>query len=316
VTEYRAFRNGDPPGLVRIWNQCFTGRGAAALRGSTLIEYCLFAKPYFDPRGLVVAADGAAPVGFALAGFGPSADERSTDPRTGVLCAIAVLPDYRRKGVGSELLHRAEAYLREVGAATLRAGPRRPANPFTFALYGGADSPGFLDSDPAARPFLEKHGYVPRETTLVLHRSLAEPVTVGDARFLSLRQNCEIHPRQLPHSSWWRECVLGPAADLAVEYRLVDRSGQAVARAVLWEMETFRRQPGDHAVGVLELEVVPEQRRRGAAKFLAVQILRHLQEQYFSLVEAQLPEGNDAALSLARLIGFRQVDVGRCYERK
>jgi GNAT superfamily N-acetyltransferase len=315
VIEYRTFRNGDPPGLVRVWNQSFNGRGAAVLRGN-LAEFCLFAKPYFDPRGLVLALDGGDPVGFALAGFGRRADGKGPDPRTGVLCALGVVPHHRRHGVGTELLSRAEAYLRAGGATTLLAGPLEPDNPFTFGLYGRADSAGFLDSDPLARPFLEKRGYRLRDSTRVLHRPLAEPLALGDARFVACRQRYEIHARPLPATSWWKEAVLGPIE--AVEYRLIERAGGGpVARAVLWELETTFAPRGndDHAVGVLALEVVPELRRRGLGKFLLAQILRHLQEQYFSLVEAPVAEGNAPALALAQLIGFRQVDSGRRFQK-
>ncbi len=57
MIDYRAFRNTDPPGLVDVWNESFTARGAAALRSTSLLEYFLLAKPYFDPEGLVVADD-------------------------------------------------------------------------------------------------------------------------------------------------------------------------------------------------------------------------------------------------------------------
>jgi ribosomal protein S18 acetylase RimI-like enzyme len=313
VIEYRTFRNSDPPGLVRVWSQSFTGRGTAPLRGTTLIEYCAFAKPYFDPKGLVVATEDGDLVGFAHAGFGPNAEGTGLDHSTGVLCALGVLPGHRGSGVGSELLRRAEDYLRARGASTLLAGPMSPRNPFTFALYGGGDSPGFLDSDAAAGPFLQRHGYRLRDTILVLQRPLAEALTVADYRFVLHRQQYEIHARPLPASSWWRECVLGPVE--AVEYRLVERGGGPVSRAVLWEMETFRRQQDEHAVGVLALEVEPARRRGGLGKFLSAQILRHLQDQYFNVVEMQVAQTNVAALELARVLGFRQVDAGRCYEK-
>src|ERR671938_100354 len=72
VVHYRTFRNTDPPGLVDVWNACFTGRGAAYVHGPGVLEYFLFAKPYFDPDGLIVALEGSEVVGFAHAGFGPN----------------------------------------------------------------------------------------------------------------------------------------------------------------------------------------------------------------------------------------------------
>jgi GNAT superfamily N-acetyltransferase len=314
VIQYRTFRNFDPPALVHLWNQCFPNRGATILRGTMLIEYFLFSKPYFDPQGLHVAFDGTQPVGFALAGFGPNADGSGLDHGTGVLCALGVIPERQRQGVGAELLRRSEDYLRQRGAKTLLAGPVSPRNPFTFGIYGGSDSAGFLDSDAPARPFFEKHGYRLQDSVLVMHRSVTQKVTLADGRFAAHRQQYDIHNRYLPATNWWRECVLGPID--AVEYLLVDRNaGKAAARAVLWEMVSFQPRWEDHAVGILALEVEPELRRQGLAKFLLARILLHLQEQYFTLVEMQIHEGNAPGLEMARQFGFQPVDTGRGFVR-
>ena len=111
MIEYRSFANTDPPRLVDVWNETFTTRSAAVLRSPTLLEYFLFAKPYFDPDGLIVAADGAKLVGFALAGFGPDASGARLDTTNGVIGMIGVIPAYRKQGVGAELATRAEARL-------------------------------------------------------------------------------------------------------------------------------------------------------------------------------------------------------------
>src|SRR5207248_4905484 len=119
---------------------CFTGRGAALLHGPTLLEYFTFSKPYFDPVGLFVAAADGKPVGFAHAGFGADDAGKALRTDAGVTCALAVHPDHRRRGVGTELLRRCEDYLRRGGAKELTAGPLAPLDPFTFGLYGGSES--------------------------------------------------------------------------------------------------------------------------------------------------------------------------------
>src|ERR671923_2100899 len=70
VVQYRNYRNDDPPGLVEIWNETFLGRGCVQLRHGAALERFIFAKPYFEPAGLMVALDGPVRVGFAHAGFG------------------------------------------------------------------------------------------------------------------------------------------------------------------------------------------------------------------------------------------------------
>jgi ribosomal protein S18 acetylase RimI-like enzyme len=314
VIQYRTFRNPDPPGLVAVWNGCFTGRATVPLRVTALIEYFTFAKPYFDPQGLILAEDGGRIVGFAHAGFGPTDDGSKLDLARGITCSLGVLPPYRRHGIGTELLRRIEGYLRQHGAQELHAGPQAPWNPFTFGLYGGANSPGFLDTDTLARPFFEKHGYRAENPCLVLQRSLQRVHLPADPRYAAFRQRFEIHASPFRARSWWQECVLGPIE--MVEYRLVERAnGQILAHAVLWELDTFNAIWNEHAVGLLELEVDPAWRRQGLGKFLLSQILRHLQEQFFSLIEMQVPQDNIPGANLLRGLGFTQVDVGHRFRR-
>ena len=65
MIHYRCFRNDDPPGLVQIWNESFTGRGAVRMGHSSPFEYHVFAKPYFDPAGFILAFDDQMLVGYA-----------------------------------------------------------------------------------------------------------------------------------------------------------------------------------------------------------------------------------------------------------
>lgn len=315
MVHYRTFRNNDPPGLVEVWNEVFTGRGAVYLRSPAFLERFIFSKPYFDPAGLIVAEDENRCVGFAHGGFGPNKTESAIAYTSGVTCVIGVRPSHRRKGVGSELLQRCEAYLRGRGARTLHAGPMAPLNPFYFGLYGGSDLPGFLASDEAAAPFLEYHGYTPCDTSLVLQRRLDQPVNVTDGRFSGLRRKYTV--RVLPRvgaGTWWQECAYASLDSL--EFRVEETTAnRLVARAEVWEMEGFAWRWGVPSSGMLSIQVREDARRQGLGKFLMVHILRYLQEQYFGLLEIQVKERNQAAVKLFQALGFEQVDFGRMFRR-
>jgi len=315
VIQYRPFRNDDPPGLLKVWNAAFTGRGTVPLRTPTALEHFVFAKLWFDPAGLIVAADGPQIVGFAHAGFGPAEGGRGVSTAAGVACALGVLPSHRGRGVGTELLRRSEAYLTGHGAKELYAGPMPPLNPFYFGLYGGSNQPGFLASDAAAGPFLTKRGYRPAESRLVLHRQLSGGVSVADARFPALRRRFDARVLARHGTfSWWEEDVLGPVELL--EFALEERSsGRAVARALVWEMEGFAQRWGQAAVGLYRLEVEPEWRRQGLARYLLAQAFLYLQDQFYAVVEAQVSPDDEAALRLFQGLGFTQVDVGHRYRR-
>jgi ribosomal protein S18 acetylase RimI-like enzyme len=316
VVRYRGFRNDDPPRLALIWNEAFTGRGEVHLRHSSPLDNYVFAKPYFDPAGLIVAEENGAPAGFVHAGFGANNSGSSVLPLAGVICLLGVRPTFRRRGIGRDLLLRAEAYLREGGARSLFAGPRAPLNPFYFGLYGGSEMPGFLESDAAAAPFLARQGYSPHDTTLVLQRPLHQPINIVDARFATLRRRYEL--RIVPHSgidSWWQECVLGPIE--LVEFRLFDKTlSQVAAQTLVWEMDLFSWRWNQPAVGILDIQVREELRRQGLAKLLLAQMLRYLQEQFFGLVEVQTVPDNPLAIKLFQSAGFEQVDTGHVYKKQ
>jgi ribosomal protein S18 acetylase RimI-like enzyme len=316
VVHYRTFRNGDPPRLVELWNQVFQGRGAAELPGTTLLEYHVFAKPYFDRDGLIFAFDKDILVGFVHAGFGTDETESKLDFGVGVILVLGVLPAYRRQGVGAQLLRRAEEYLRSRGSLQFHFGPAPTRNPFYLGLYGGSESAGILASDPAADPFLTTLGYMPEETFQVWQRRLDAPFTLNDWRFPALRRKYEtrIVPRT-GATSWWRECVSGPLE--LVEFRLEEKlTGKAVAVAAAWDMETYSQRWREAAVGLSQVEVHPELRRQGLAKFLMDQLIRHLQDQCFLRTEVVTTPENEPANCLLKGLGFEQVDVGHSYHRE
>ena len=315
MIHYRTFRNGDPPGLAKVWNQSFLGRGAVRLQGPAWMEYFLFSKPYFDPEGLIIATSEDQIVGFVWPGFGPNDTESALDPRTGIVCLLGVAPAHRGQGIGSELLRRAEAYLREHGSEELFAGPMYPLNPYSFGLYGGSYSPGFLDSDPQARSFFEHKGYAVESTCLVFQRSLRQALNITDGRFAAHRLRYEIHANPFQGTTWWQECILGPIE--LHEYRLQDKlTGRTAARALMWEMETYAARWNEHAIGISDIVVPAELRRLGLAKFLLAQVLRYLQDQFFTAVEIQTRADNDPAINLLAGLGFEQVDTGHIYRKK
>jgi ribosomal protein S18 acetylase RimI-like enzyme len=316
VVQYRTFRNDDPPRLAQIWNAAFTSRGAVQLRHSSPLEHYVFAKPYFDPAGLILAVDGTTAVGLAHAGFGPAPDGTQLSTQRGVTCLVGVLPSHRRLGIGSELLRRCEDYLRQRGAAEFYAGGMAPLNPFYLGLYGGSESPGFLASDTAAELFLARHGYRVHETCQVYHCRLSHAYNVVDPRFAALRSKYDIRAQARGRPvNWWQAAVLGPLEML--EFSAEDKTThQIVGRVSVWEMDGFSHRWNESALGMVDIEICEPFRRQGLARYLLSQALRYLRDQYFTLAEVQIREGNEAGRRLCQSLGFKQVDSGRMYQKQ
>src|SRR5262249_54875563 len=141
------------------------------------------------------------------------------------------------------------------------------------------------------------------------------PLTIVDPRFGALRKRYEA--QALPQArlgSWWREGLFGPLEPS--EFRLDDKApGHTAAKALFSEMTHYGWRGGAPPAGGLALWVRNELRREGLGKFLLAQLLRHLQEQYFGVVEVQVPEGDETAARMFRSLGFAQVDVGVSYKK-
>lgn len=311
---YRPFRNFDSPALVAIWNQAVTGRGAAFLHSTAVLENYVLAKPYFDPEGLIVAEEDGEVVGFSHGGFGPAAGGLRLTTDAGVICALVVARAHRRRGIGTELLHRAEAYLQNKGAQAVYFGAMRPLNPFYLGLYGGSELPGVLTSEVHAEPFLLARGYTVWDRCIVLNRALDSAPAVADARFPAIRHQYRLHALLRPASTrLYEEWVLSPLETL--QFELKDKSsGVWVGRAITWEMDLFSWRWHQATAGIMDVEVHEGYRRQGLGKFLVAQILECLyREQFFARVEVQTMQRNLAALSLYEGLGFQRVDEGRVY---
>lgn len=313
MTDFRTFRNADPPLILELWNRCAATRGFGLLSGCDNLERLIFAKPYFDREGLILALEGDRLVGLCHAGFGCDDTNSKLDVTMGVICMLLVDPAFRKRGIGSELLKRGQNYLREHGSKTQYAGAIHPLNPFYLGLYGGSELPGVLESDPDASAFFLKRHYVVADSTLVFQRSLRELPNVEDTRVPLLRRSVKLLVEPWPKPrSWWQAATIDPMVTLRYELAERDRDVE-IGHALVWEMETFGRAWGQPSVGIIDFEIQPERRRQGYGKLMMLTVLKHLQDQRITLVEVQTMERNVAATNLYENLGFTRIDTGHVY---
>ena len=315
MIEYRPFHNSDPPKLVVLWHQCRLGRGAAEGFGVDALETLVFSQTYFDAAGLIVAVENGQLVGYAHAGFGANADKSGLSKARGVICAVMVHPEFRRRGVGRELVARAEQYLLRSGSTDILAGGAEPNNPFYVGLYGGAEPSGFLESDADAAPFFTKLGYTPKQRHLVFqrdNRNRNDPVSL---RLVSIRRKMDVLIADQPdHPTWWWQTRYGRLDSL--EFQLVAKGGGApVASAAVFGLDLFIAKWRERAVGITDLRVRDLERRKGYGQALACEIGRRLRDEMITRLDAHVPEENAAVVDLVRSAGFEQVDVGIVYQR-
>ena len=310
MIHYRSFRNTDPPALVDIWRSHANVPGLAQPMSVPRLEQLVLAKPYFDHDGLIVALADEQPIGFAHAGFGPNEDETGLCVDPGVTCVLLVHPHPEHDEIERELLARCETYLTRRGAKVLYAGAIQPLTPFYLGLYGGSELPGILNSDAQSLSLYKAHDYEEIDRVCVLQCDLTCSRTVFNRRQLHLRREMRVTVTyDPPTTSWWEAVTLGDVERTRFELtRSAD--GILLASVNFWNMEPLASSWGIRAAGMMELDVVAEERRAGIATCLLGEAFRCLKAEGVTQVEAQTMIQNKPAQALYESFGFQQVDEG------
>jgi ribosomal protein S18 acetylase RimI-like enzyme len=313
---YRAFRNTDPPALAAIWRSQPTEHGRVQPMSAALFEQFVLSKPYFDNSGLIVAVDDDRPIGFAHAAFGPTESGQRLSTQYGSTCLVMVQTEYRRQGIGTALLTRSEAYLRERGAEVIYGGGIAPFHGFYLGLYGGSELPGVLDSDLAEQRLFTSHGYREIDRVFVLERALSGYRPPVDRNQLQIRRRSAIEAIADPTpANWWEACVWSGLEQTRYDLSLRD-AGRVVAHAGVWPLEPLSAGWGVRAAGIVALDVEEAVRRQGIATYLMGDVMRQLASQGFGLVQVQTMQGNQPALKLYEKLGFQVVNQGAVYRKE
>ncbi len=312
---FRPFRNTDPPHIARIWASQPAQRGLAQPVSTTVSEQCLFAKHYFDPKGLIIAEHQGKVVGFVHAGFGPNEAGDAISTEVGVTYMLMVDVDLWTTDLADQLLRQGEDYLRSHGAKTLYAGGIHPYNAFYLGLYGGSALPGLLLSDVHFRPLVVRNQYREQDRMVVLHRNLVgyRPQVTRNQRRIGRQVVFEsIHAPET--KTWWDTSVYGGLD--RIRFCLRDRRDQTLLAAVsFWDLEPLATSWGLQAAGMYDFSVDESVRRKGYGTYLMGEALKELQQRGISLVEAQTLMTNAPAQELYKSLGFAPVDHGLIYRR-
>jgi GNAT superfamily N-acetyltransferase len=114
---YRTYQSGDELQLVELWNRCLKKDPVTQLRFRNLV----LLDANFDPKGLQVALDlGKRIIGcvYAVRRLLPM-HGTELEPDNGWIPFFFVAPEERRKGVATQLMNNAAAFLREQGRTNI-----------------------------------------------------------------------------------------------------------------------------------------------------------------------------------------------------
>ena len=316
MVAYRQFRNSDPPHVLRLWNESGLGRGAAQNVSCDEFDGLVIAQSYFDPEGLILATDDRKVVGFVHAGFTADETKSRLSKKTGVICAIIVDPEYRRQGIGRELMRRAEAYLQKSGAEVIYAGGADPRDPFYRGLYGGSEPAGFLESDVAAAPFFIALGYIPVERHLVFQRTLGPggPEVICVRLMNAKRQAKLAAATAYEPKDWWWSTRQGRLDSM--QLGLIPKAGGSlIARVCVVGLDLYTTGWNARAIGITGLQVAEMQRHKGYGQLLLDEVCRRVRDEMIQLAEAHTPETDLGGIAVLKSAGFHQVDAGVVYRK-
>jgi GNAT superfamily N-acetyltransferase len=280
-----------------------------------LLEQFVFAKPYFDAAGLLVAEHDGRRLGFAHAGFGANEDGSGISTDIGTTYTLMLHHDAPDGALADELLARAEAYLRERGAKVIYGGGIRPLNGFYLGLYGGSELPGVLASDVVFGDALRRAGYREIDRVMVLERDLStfRPAVTREQRQLK-RIATSGERTSPPSSNWWQACTTGAFERLDFFVQNI-ATYEVLANVSFWDVEPLSTGWGAPTAGMFDLEVAPTSRRQGIATFLLGEALNRLRNRGMVRCEAQTMQGNAPALALYAKLGFVPVDQGMVFRK-
>ena len=149
----------------------FEGIGEARFTRQVLLD------PNFRREGAIVGRDGDRVVGFMLSiARQVPLENAPSDAQRGYITLFGVLPDYQRRGIGTQMLAAAEGYLKSQNRKLVMISSYAP----------GYFIPGIdVNAYPAALSFLKKHGYSEVYRPLAMETSLwslATPAFVHEKR--------------------------------------------------------------------------------------------------------------------------------------
>lgn len=179
--EYSHAARADVPQIVELWNTSF---GPNFPLTEKLLLQTVEADPFYETAGTWLARDGEKVIGYVLSKTMKNAGpELGRFQGRGGIGALCVHPDFQKRGIGTELLNRAEEYLRENGS------------PVTTLYYPHHILPGVPEECSAARVLLEKRGYTNWRECADLKRDLRDfQIPEKVRRALEQNPNVEVRP--------------------------------------------------------------------------------------------------------------------------
>jgi hypothetical protein len=315
MIELRSFLNQDSPGIAALWSEQPLLRGRIEKLTPEILEQYVLAKPYFDPRGLVVAEESGRTVGFVHIGFEPGLRVGELEREKGIVCLLMVAARADADGIADRLLGVGEAVLLDGGAKELLGGGSGVHAPYYLGLYGGCRLPGVLAGDAVMNQAFRRAGYSEYCEATIWHRPLTSFRPPVDRQWMQLRRQYRLQPLTgEPVRGWSDVCAYGWIDPLQFGIDSIAKGSRA-ATLTFWNMEPLAGNWGQRAMGLAAAEWdAAELREKLLGCFLA-EAMRHFQTEGVGLMEVQCQAADSILAAACQKLGFSLVDRGMQYRK-
>ena len=310
--------------IVSFWNDVFRGYRHFMPLETYVFRTRIVEQLAFDPQGLILALDKNRVVGmvhaFRAASHSYFVYRENPCGRNGSIALLAVAREYRHRGIGKELLKRAEGYLNtclEKGSFIFAGeywvplyhtleGPRQP-------FWGDTEIIGIAENNKDCIGFLEHHGYMTvgdegQEITMVAPLRTLDEVPKIPLRDYGLRE-----VRIGEDEPWEGRIDWYPAEERGNGYARFGEflqegialvRGDTVTAHLLW----YPMRKGGH-VALWDLRVSADEQGKGLGSYLLDRSLWTMAQKGYHTVELHTnTERNAKAVAMYRRRDFSIVE--------
>ena len=273
----------------------------------TLLEAQVFAKPYFQPKNLLIAELEGKIAGMAhLVSDGPLVpDDLRKEIANLPIVLAANIPE--AADVEDALVRAAETIARELSATSILLGGTSDPGPFYFGLAKGSCNRGALVSDTRMIELASRHGFAHQKSWRVYSRALRGFRPPVDRNQIAARRSLNVmREDDPPYTSYRDACIY--MHQHRTRYALVQKQdSQELAHLTVVQMEAFSHLRGVRMSGIVDMNSLDACTEVQAQFFLA-ETLRQMTEEGSAVVEAQVATDNAALTQVVETLGFEAID--------
>ena len=312
--QLRTFRNTDLVEIVSVWNRLMTGPNIASPLTNSEFDLFVLSKPYFNLQNLIVATDSQTGliVGFLHCGFGPEDPKsfcRELNHDLGSIAMLCAPPDPQ---LLDQLIQAGIHRLQTLGCRVVYGGGRHPLNPFYWGLYGGSEFSGFLDSQPEIPEAFRRNGFKEAAASVLFEYDLAktEPRHLKNV-ILKRESRVFVFDDENLQENW---TALAIEAFHPLVVQILDKSEtELIGRAGLWPMSVFGRKEGQSRIGLIDVMVHDDYRRKGYGRLLIAESIKCAIQLSYDVLCVQTDAANLSAVGLYEQSGFARVDTAKLF---